>query len=61
MSKKILVAEMKDDLGVKVVTPASRIKDVLEQIRADLDIAASVNVKFYLRTQKWVNSLPEYE
>jgi hypothetical protein len=61
--EKILIAEMKDADGVKVlyaITDVVYLKDIEAQVRTDLDFARTVSVKFYYRTKKWLDSKPEY-
>lgn len=61
--KKVLIAEMKDDDGQKVIYPLDRLdlEDVMTQVRDDLEVGESVTVRFYYRGKKWVDKQPEYQ
>lgn len=63
--KKLLIAEMKDADGTKVITVVDNpayLNDVMEQVNIDLDGGAKTStVKFYKRTQAWIAKRPEYE
>lgn len=64
MEKKILVAEMKDDDGVKIITALTHQvywKDIESMVRNETIEGRSATVRFYERTQKWIDALPEYQ
>ena len=62
--EKILIASMKDNDGIKILTrmdTPSSLEDLKEAIDNELDSGFNnVTVKFFRRTEKWLNSVPEY-
>ena len=64
MKKKILVSEIKDNDGVKIVSAMTHPvhwRDLEDSVRNDTCEGRKVVVRFYERTQEWVDKQPEYE
>jgi hypothetical protein len=63
-NEKILLAEVKDFEGVKMLYPLEKLTDwseLREQIDIILQDEKTLSVKFYYRTKKWFKKVPEYE
>lgn len=65
MEKKILVSSIKDAEDVKIYTGMEDKvdwKNLEENIKQSLEDGQKVvTVKFFLKTKKWLDNLPEYE
>ena len=63
--KKILISERKDADGIKVIeaiTHAVHWGGLREEVENALrDGQKTITIKFYERTQKWLDKLPEYQ
>ena len=64
MKKKILVSEIDDGNGTKIITAMESPvdwRDLEESVRNETIEGRGATVRFYERTRKWIDALPEYQ